>query len=859
MSNLKPFLYTLLITYTSFIFSQSEPFNCVSYAYLFQNNDVFSIDLASGNSSQVGTDITAGSINATGYNSKDGYIWGSLSSPEKSIVRIGNDFSTDIYTINELPTSNRYVGDVSPDGIYYLKPGGTTYYAIDLDPASANYLTSLGTGTLSQDINVHDWAFNSLDNYLYTVEKATNYLYRIDVSTGNVENLGEVPIVSGLNYTFGAVYFDSSGNFYISSNQTGTVYIIYDVTNITSGGSISSNLFAYGPSSSSNDGARCPTAPVPVENCANGTDDDGDGLVDCDDPSCSGVAACPVIDPSTSGGNEGGLESNSRLSEQINKRNFNRIKSNYKFSKEKARRVLKTSSYGKVKAQNSFGLRDFIPLEIIQEDEAIESTPTDLLYITNATEVFSVDYQKNSKTVASILALKTEGKVYEHTKYICDRLLGAELVSVSTVEINGVNFIRSIIKNTEGNTEFVLSFSAKLSQDQANFSVESHWNLDKYSQSGNWYNFQIWSNSIDNLALLGEEVVKLLGNQKEINNYLLSPPPTVFVKNGFYKDGSLHLNIVNTNRSESVVFDAGYRATETTDTNYISSSIDLNNYLTNVEVETGKLFDIGFRIGDGVHTPDDVFMSDGPWGVDDAANSTEIQNFKVLPNETDAAYGEMAIERNINLKATTKEYVSVYKAFTARYQPIDLTEYNMLKFNASGTGILEIRLIKSGISNWEEQFKAQVDLTNTEKEFSIPFQSFTSNSSHNLQFNDVTTIVFTMVANGAERVKELSLKELKLANTTLAIQDNEKDTSKITIAPNPMNREAQITFNSSLQQNGTLQVYNQLGQLTLKQKLEITSGENTVKITKDNLSTGIYFIMITMGNTSLDAGKLVIH
>jgi hypothetical protein len=32
--------------------------------------------------------------------------------------------------------------------------------------------------------------------------------------------------------------------------------------------------------------------PVEAENCINGIDDDGDGLIDCDDPSCGLSAAC---------------------------------------------------------------------------------------------------------------------------------------------------------------------------------------------------------------------------------------------------------------------------------------------------------------------------------------------------------------------------------------------------------------------------------------------------------------------------------------------------------------------------------------------------------------------------------------
>ena len=262
-------------------------------AYLFQHNDVYSLDLASGSSYLVAENVTVGNINAVGYNPTDGYIWGSLSSPSKSIVRIDENFNSLVYYINELPSQSRYVGDVSPDGIYYLKSGDTTYYMIDLNPNSPTYTSLISSKILSQNINIHDWAFNAVDGHLYTVERQTNHLYRINTNTSELIDLGEVPILAGLSYIYGAVYFDASGRFYVSANQTGTIYVIQNVQTLEPGSDLDSNICAYGPSSQSNDGARSPTAPVPQEDCANGVDDDGDGLVDCDDPACSGIAGCP--------------------------------------------------------------------------------------------------------------------------------------------------------------------------------------------------------------------------------------------------------------------------------------------------------------------------------------------------------------------------------------------------------------------------------------------------------------------------------------------------------------------------------------------------------------------------------------
>ncbi len=161
----------MLLLTTKVTFAQEIPFDCDYNAYLFQHNDVFALDLASGSSYQVATDATQGNINATGYNPADGYIWGSLSTPSQTIARIGENFVVSTYTIPELPTNNRYISDVSSEGVYYLKPGGSSFYTIDLGPESANYTKFIATGSLSQNISIHDWAFNALDGQLYTVEK----------------------------------------------------------------------------------------------------------------------------------------------------------------------------------------------------------------------------------------------------------------------------------------------------------------------------------------------------------------------------------------------------------------------------------------------------------------------------------------------------------------------------------------------------------------------------------------------------------------------------------------------------------------------------------------------------------------
>ncbi|MCG1036096.1 T9SS type A sorting domain-containing protein [Polaribacter sargassicola] len=873
---LKTKLFSVLCIILSLsIYAQSEPFNCDYNAYLFQRNDVYALDLASGSSYLVAENITSTNINAAGYNSVDGYIWGSLQS-SKNIVRIGKDFQVEVITINELSTKNRYVGDVSVDGIYYAKAGSSsTFYKIDLDPSSDTYTEVLSTNELSKSINIHDWAFNAVDGHLYTVEKSTNKLYRIDSETSVITDLGEVPILSGFRYTYGAVYFDASGRFYVSANETGTVYVIQNVQDLTAGSTMDSNLFAFGPSSSSNDGARCPSAPVPQEDCSNGLDDDGDGLTDCDDPACSGVASCPVITPEVSSGSDGGLESNDRLSQKINQRNYLRIKENYKFDKFSAKKVIKSENYKKTSAKTtSFELKDLIPLGVISETETVESSPLDLLNITNATELYSVDYLKGSETVAVVLATKTENGVYEHTKFICDRLLGAKLLSVSTIELfqedseegegeeEGVHFIKSIIENSNGSKEFVLSFSGRLTDDEENFVIDSHWNIDKYQEGATYYNFQIWASSIDDLLALGQEALTLFDIQKPITEYATSTPPPLFVKRGEYKNGALELELINVRRGTSAVIDAGFKRTETSETEYFNETIQLTgSYIENLVIETGNIFDIGFRIENEYNlTPDDLFMSDGVWGKDDSPEGTTVTDFSITQNDEIYTGSGYRVERNIALKATTSEYVSAFRSFTPRFTAVDLSEFDILEFDANGIGDVEITIVKESIDAWENQFRTTITLNENETHYAVPLDHFASAIADDIDLTDAVSMVFTMSSDGVEVVsRELNLRDILFTQSVLSVNDEIIEENKTMIYPNPMSSTSEISFYSEINTTTEIEVYSLTGARIRKFEVNTEIGNNKIQLKREGLKSGLYFIKISNDYRDYDTNKLIIN
>ena len=838
--------------------AQSEPFNCDYNAYLFQYNDIYALDLASGSSYLVAENITPGNVNGVGYNPTDGYLWGYLKTPSSTIVRIGKDYSVDQYTIPELPTGNKYVGDISPDGIYYFKAGGSSYYKVDINPDSDTYLQYLGAFELSQSLNIADWAFNAADGMLYTVEGSTRLLYKIDPATGTVYNLGAVPILDGLKYTFGAVYFDVDGNFYISANQTGSVYKIDNVQDITLG-IIQSNIFAFGPAASSNDGARCPTAPVPQEDCLNGIDDDGDGLVDCDDPSCSGVASCPVI-VTTSSANKGGLESNDRLANLISKRNFNRAKSNYIFDKTKAKKLVKSALYGLSSKNdvNNIPLNSLVPLGVVGETSTIESSPSDLLDLTNASDIYSVDYLNGSTNLGSLMVIKTDNTVYEHSKFICDRFLGAQLLSVSNIQLREKDFIKSIIKQPDGSLEFALTFSARVNAE-GNFTIESHWNIDAYTSNTAYYNFQIWSNSVDDLLLLADEILDLLEANSEISEYTGSTPPPVFVKSASYKNGEVLLNIVNNNNSESIDLEGGLKLTETSVTEVLGVSAEIDGYLDSVALKTGTLFDLGFRISSGSGaTPDDLFVADAPWGLDDSADATTVSTYEVLPAEGPYVGDGYPIERNIKLSGTTSNYVGVYRALNPRFTAVDLSDYSKISFEAKGTANMDVQLIKGDGTI----YKTNVGLENELKVYTLSETDFKNDAGEETDFSDIKVLSFNLVAeNGYAEEKSLELQNVDFHNREPGQEFVDTDLNKSVVYPNPMIESASLYFYEENADTYELDIYSLSGKLIGSHHMEGESiaGQNEIIVERKDLAPGLYLYKLQNSKEKTWSGRLLVR
>jgi len=262
---------TMSTANAAFVAPSSEPFTeCPAKAFLIQGKkaSVYGVSLSTGYYQTLEKSLSSNVVNGVGFSVHDNYIYGWSKGLQK-MVRFGQSYELEEFNVGgDLPGSSHfYVGDVSvEDNAYYVyRPGNKDsqwgLYKIPLDSSSDDYLNAsrvVDGSNSGMHLKIFDIAFHPDNGLAYTVDN-NGRLYHIDVHTGSYEFITKLTMSDGTETTgtFGAIYFSLDGTMYYSKNQNGYIYSV----NPTSENPVP-ELYAYGPKSGQNDGARCALAPV---------------------------------------------------------------------------------------------------------------------------------------------------------------------------------------------------------------------------------------------------------------------------------------------------------------------------------------------------------------------------------------------------------------------------------------------------------------------------------------------------------------------------------------------------------------------------------------------------------------------
>ncbi len=328
-------------------------FNKDGNFYSASGGKLYKYDTTTNTKSTLGN-ITGANIPTTGYGAQwtgsDGFLYASNNSTGK-IIRINvNTLDARVvsFSIDGLSKNDGFSCPTTIPAIYGYEYGDNS------NIPEAKILT------YQQDIGSDNIPENNLvwlgSTSTYDINNPANALANGDLDDGvrvtNVVTNGEITVTMGLNSNFSATayyligldwdndgIFDTIINKHTAINGAKTVTEKISVpTNFMHGNvnlraiiseDILNDTNITGKTTSLGEIEDYVYSIAIPEICDNGVDDNGNGLIDCDDPSCAAENNhCTYT--TTSGGNDGGLESNSRLAEKIAKRNYNRTKNNKK-------------------------------------------------------------------------------------------------------------------------------------------------------------------------------------------------------------------------------------------------------------------------------------------------------------------------------------------------------------------------------------------------------------------------------------------------------------------------------------------------------------------------------------------------
>ncbi|MHB0756490.1 SdrD B-like domain-containing protein, partial [Polaribacter sp. M15] len=575
--------------------------------------------------------------------------------------------------------------------------------------------------------------------------------------------------------------------------------------------------------------------------------------------------AYAISSGSTSGGNSGGVESES-LGDAISKiyvgRKKNSVPTEFVKSSEnfynKSKMKLAQPYQGKGQT-----LLDMFPAELAAGNVANVTSPTDILDYTIADEVLSVDFSIDGKTKGVVLGIKTSDKVYNHTKASCDRLRGAEILNVMPLQINGYNFLMQGIKQRSGEVEYAVSFAVAKNNNDGNYTIQSNWYVNNYTKFNDMYNFQVWTTKPADTQKLVADVLNNLKAFMPIVQAETQKIPETYASKIYRDKGELIVKLRSTKAGNTAEVSMVELYSETANNikhRYNSIATEIQQSFS-VDIADGYEYDALIKVDGEVE--DAFYHADGNWGIDYDKRYTEIKNYFVW-NDFDREYqdDEYTINRNPEIKATSEyDYLTLYKSLLPGTLSADYSEYNYLVFTAKGSGLIELGLIKSSIDDWKAQYRVMVDLSEEEQTYYVPFEIFSSSATLNkLKANDLTTLTFTFLPVEAQ-TKELDLKISDVKFTKLAVEDQivhkiEKFENEFMAYPNPSKGAVNLLLFSETDTRATVTLSDITGKVIYNQNVQLNAGKNELDF-NFKVKTGVMLLKVASPETDYGTSKII--
>jgi hypothetical protein len=466
-------------------------------------------------------------------------------------------------------------------------------------------------------------------------------------------------------------------------------------------------------------------------------------------------------------------------------------------------------------------LADYFPLSGFSGKETTyESSPNDLIELTNANEVFAVDYYLQDQRVAAGLVTKTKGKVYNHSKQICDRLNGKALVDLRKSSVNGHEIVYAVLQSDEG-IEHAVWFSVKKNQEAAQ--LYSFWNIDQYPE-GDYLNFQLWGNSPAEVFHLVDVIINKLNSQFALtDNPTPTPLPKLVLRKGQYEQGKLRLDLLNRDKAKKGTLIASIRDHES-GTNYTKVfALNLKGAtVENVVVETGALFDAGFQLKSTDEPATDAFyLADGAWGVDYDSKKGSIFSWEIFSEDRQPTENGWLVERPVALSAESNGVINIFRNLKSGHNSLDLTIYKGLELSYYSNVPIQLSIVPKELKDWNDRMTYTLPENKTGETIFVSFEELDGFHEGNEKRLEVRTIVFSYLnKSGNTETIDLAIDRVFFTSdhdkwiTSSPIEELNRSTY---LYPNPF--EDKLSISTRGQDIDQVTIYNAQQKVVFKTKL----------------------------------------
>ena len=425
------------------------------------------------------------------------------------------------------------------------------------------------------------------------------------------------------------------------------------------------------------------------------------------------------------------------------------------------------------------------------------------------------------------------------------------------------------VRQRTGEVEYAMNLSAGTATNRSSISLQSNWFTNSYQQDENLYNFQLWAVSYNMVTAMATDIVaKLQANGNiYIPNGVIADLPKAYISKGSRKATDLTVTVQNNTANTTGYFELKEKANELLSDAQITVrqvpfTVAANGQST-LTIPVSDNYEGSIYVYLNNKLTDLVYLADGTWSIDYNKNNTTIQQFNVINESTinQSSMNEHRLLRNVQVAATTKDYVSIYKTMMGGGIEQNVAAYNSLLFNANtmGAGSVKITLIKKSITNWNDQYSYTANIGDS-KDFAIALNSFKS-SKFNTAINasDITAVNFSFITP-RNTTTNMSVNFSKVRFSTTTVNAPASETLNVMgIYPNPTMGRFTTTFTSDVAQALVLKVTDiATGKVVKTQFINATKGANkqTIEL-NNNLTNGNYVVTLEGDEIKYTPAKLI--